>query len=234
MIVEPVDWDYIYKVPTLSDIEKVMFSAVGKTNCSNLCLSGGIDSSLTLHILSQLHHPVICFTIASSPEHPDLHYAKVVASKYQATHLVYIPTTEEIESNRLDGDVQGDVAVRLLYQFIAKYTDEVISTDCIDELDCGYYAHAKEPTDEVFRRLIYELEANHLKPLDKNSGKVKVHLPYASREVVNTFLRLPIAGKVSGDNRKSHVTSIASKYLPDEIIKRRKYGFCSALEPVKL
>ena len=234
MIISPENWDYIYTVPTLNEIEQVLFNAVARTNCNNLCLSGGVDSSLTLHFMAQIYPSIRCFTIASSLEHPDVYYSKIIAEKYKAEHLIYIPAKAEIEGSKIEGDLQGDVAVRMLYKFISKYTDEVIATDCIDELDCGYYPHQKEPTDEVFRRFISELEEYHLKPLNKNSGNIKVYLPYATKEVVLTFLRIPIAEKVNDRVRKSHITAIASKYLPTEIVERRKYGFSSALEPVKL
>jgi len=148
--------------------------------------------------------------------------------------MVYIPIDKEIESSKLDGDLQGDVGVRLLFKYISKYTDKVITTDCIDELDCGYYPHQKEPSDETFRRFILDLEEKHLKPLDRNSGGVKVFLPYATEGVINTFLRIPISEKVNKDIRKSHVMAIASKYLPPEIIERRKYGFNNALENIKI
>lgn len=228
MIVSPEKWDYIYTTPTLDEIEQVLFNAVAHTGCSNLCLSGGVDSSLTLHFMAQLYPSITCFTIASSLKHPDVFHSKIIAEKYKAKHLIYIPTKTDIESNKVDGDYQGDVAVKLLYQFISKYTNEVIATDCIDELDCGYYPHQKEPNDEVFRRFISELEEYHLKPLNKNSGDIKVHLPYADKEVIHTFLRIPIAQKVNESIRKSHVMAIALKYIPTEIIERRKYGFCDA------
>lgn len=230
MIAHPKNWDYIYELPTLDKIESTMFDAVKATGCPNLCLSGGVDSSLTLHFMTQVFPLIKCFTIASSMNHPDVYYSKVVVEKYGVEHLIYIPTKAEIEASKTDGDLTGDVAVRLLYQFIAKHTDRVIAADCIDELDCGYYPHQKEPTDYTFRKFILELEELHLKPLDKNSGTVRVYLPYATPEVIHTFLRIPISEKVSSSKRKSHIMRIASKYLPEDIILRRKYGFCSALE----
>ncbi len=232
MIVHPENWDYIYKLPTLDEIESVMSNAIRETGCPNLCLSGGVDSSLTLHFMAQVFSSIKCFTIAGSMSHPDVYYSKIVAEEYGVEHLVCIPTKDEIETNKVDGDLDGDVAVRLLHQFIAKHTDKVISADCIDELDCGYYTHQKEPTDYTFRKLLAELRSSHLEPLNRNSGSVQVYLPYATPEVVNMFLRIPVSEKVNSSTRKHHIMHIASKYLPEDIILRRKYGLCSALEGV--
>jgi len=234
MIVYPKNYDYVYHIPTLDEIEEVMYEAVKKTGCSNLCLSGGIDSSLTLHFMSKVFPSVRCFTIAQSDKHPDYYYSKIAAAKYGATHLIFIPARKEIEEASLLGDLPGDVAVRLLFKKISQFTDNVIVTDCIDELDCGYYSHQASQTDKHFRLKIAELEKLHLEPLNRNSGKVKVFVPYASPEVVQTFLRIPLSDKVTSQKRKIHVAKIASKYIPLEIIERRKFGFCAALDEVRI
>jgi asparagine synthetase B (glutamine-hydrolysing) len=229
MIKSPKNWSYVYSKPTLDELESIMFNAVRDTKCPNLCLSGGVDSSLTLHFMAQVFPSIKCFTIAGSPNHPDVYYSKMIAEKYGVQHFIYIPTINVVKEAQVDGDLEGDVAVRLLYQFIAQYVDRTIATDCIDELDCGYYKHQSSPTDEVFRKFIAELEESHLKPLDKNSGLVGVYLPYATPEVIHAFLRLSIVDKLKF-GRKGQITQIALKYLPEDIILRRKYGFCSALE----
>ncbi len=226
MIVYPKDWSYIYHIPTLDEIESVMRSAVKNTKCPNLCLSGGVDSSLTLHFMSQIYTNINCFTIASCDSHPDIVYSKMMSNKYGVKHFICIPSSEEILLATKDNDLDGDVAVRLLFRFISNYVDSVIVTDCIDELACGYYDHQRNPDDKTFRFFIKELEHQHLIPLDKNSGNVEVYVPYATESVVNTFLRIPIIDKAL--DRKAHVKSIALKYIPDDIVNRWKYGFCDA------
>jgi len=226
MIVYPEDWDYIYHIPTLDEIEGVLFSAVKDTKCCNLCLSDGVDSSLTLHFMSQIYDNIKCFTIAHTENHPDVFYSRMMTEKYGIDHFVYIPSDNDIKLATKQNDLDGDVAVRLLFKFISNEVESAIVTDCIDELDCGYYVHQSNPDDNTFRRIIKELEDNHLRPLDINSGNVRVYVPYATKDVVNTFLRIPVVDKTIG--RKFHIRAIANKYIPLEIIDRWKYGFCDA------
>jgi len=230
LIVNPKNWGYICEVPTIKEIEETMREAVANTNCPNLCLSGGVDSSLTLHFMSSIFPKVNCFTIAQSENHPDYYYSKLIASKYKTNHFLLVPNKHDIKAEMKKEDAPGDVAVRLLFKFIGNYTNSVITTDCIDELACGYYRHEEFPTDETFRELLSELEKSHLEPLHKNSGDVAVHVPYATQKIIHLFLRIPLKDKI----RKRHIMSIASKYIPEEIVNRRKYGFCAALDNIEV
>jgi len=233
LIVHPVNWDYVYKIPDLEEIESVMFNAVKETNCPNLFLSGGVDSSLALHFLSQCFPLVKCFTLAKTKNHPDYYYATMIASKYPTEHHVYIPSEREITDESQDGDFDGDVGVRLLSKFTLKHVDSVLVTDCIDELDCGYYPHQSELTDENYRKFLKELEKFHLKPLNRNTGNLKIYAPYASKNVIDTFMRIPLADKVNSLERKRHVMALGMKYLPEALVYRRKYGFSSCLKDIK-
>ena len=233
VIASPPNWANIYHIPTLDEIESVLIEAIKDTGCPNLCLSGGVDSSLTLYYMTKLFPDVACFTIAYSKEHPDYRYAKIAVEHCKANHFTYIPTKDEIDAEAKARDLPGDAAVRLLFKFVKHYTNEVIVTDCIDELCCGYYEHQKHPTDKTYRKFIKELEHKHLNPLNENSGSVQVHVPYASKEVVDTLMRVPLDDKVSKMQRKIPIMQLASRYLPKEIIERWKRGFCSALEDIK-
>lgn len=229
MIAYPKEWDYICSTPTLGEIEKVLTEAVAKTDCPNLCLSGGVDSSLTLHFMSKLFKNIKCFTIGVSKRHPDVYYSKLIAAQYGVQHFVYVPTAKEIQRASNKEDLDGDVAVRLLYSFISQHVKSVIATDCIDELACGYYGHQKNPTDGTFRDYLRELKDEHLLPLNHNSNTVKVFLPYATKKVIDLFLRIPLNDKVNKTGRKQHIMMLADKYLPASISNRWKYGFCDAL-----
>uniref|UniRef100_A0A6M3Y0N1 Putative asparagine synthase n=1 Tax=viral metagenome TaxID=1070528 RepID=A0A6M3Y0N1_9ZZZZ len=233
MIVEPKKYDYIYTVPSLEKIEKVMFNAVKNTGCSNLFLSGGVDSSLALHFLSQCYPLVKCFTLAKSIDHPDYFFASMIAKKYAAEHHIYIPEEGEIENERKDDDLDGDAGIRLLSKYTLNYVDSVVVTDGIDELDCGYYPHQDKPDDKTFRKFITDLEELHLKPLDRNTGTLKIYAPYLTKNVVDIFMKLSMDSKVDSITRKKHIMSIGIKYLPEELVYRRKYGFCSALKDIK-
>ena len=69
------------------------------------------------------------------------------------------------------------------------------------------------------------MQQRHLKPLDKNSGRVKVYLPYLSDAVTRLFWQIPLADKVDKVHRKRIMLLLAKGKLPEEIINRRKYGF---------
>ncbi|HET7149315.1 MAG TPA: asparagine synthase-related protein [Candidatus Nitrosopolaris sp.] len=59
-----------------------MRKSVERNHCDALLLSGGLDSSILAHIL----RPKQTFTVAWNNQAPDLHYARMVAHKYNTRH----------------------------------------------------------------------------------------------------------------------------------------------------
>ena len=126
--------------------------------------------------------------------------------------------------------LSGGIDSALLLHFMGEvFEGGIIVGDGIDELMCGYYPHAKEPTEQVYQLYLRRLVVDHLKPLDRNSSGVRVHLPYLDSKVVALCHRIPTYRKVSVGARKRLMFLMAERAgLPQGLIHRRKYGFCDA------
>ncbi|GAJ13613.1 unnamed protein product, partial [marine sediment metagenome] len=99
----------------------------------------------------------------------------------------------------------------------------------IDEFTCGYYMHQQNPDEKTYYRYIRQLRDEHLKPLDDNSGNVRVLLPFLDNKLLGLLAQIPIAEKVDRRRRKEIMVRMAENKVPDVVIDRWKYGFCDAL-----
>jgi len=226
MIIYPKNWKKIGAAISTADIEGRLIEVLREIYCNHLSFSGGVDSSLLLYYLCQIFHRVEIFTMGTSEAHPDVKFAKDVIEQYKRKffhvsfeHHIYCPRNEEIE----------DSIYGMFYKFVSQHTDRIITGDVIDEYTCGYYAHMANPTEEVYYDHIRRLQKNHLVPLNENSDKVGVCLPYADEKVIAMLSQIPLKDKVDYRNRKKVVIEMARGKVPDEVILRRKYGFCDAL-----
>lgn len=236
MITYPLYWQRIGQPVRPSDIEHQIILTLQELKCNNIAFSGGVDSTYILFHLQNIYKQVNAFTVGFSESHPDVVSARSVASTFKGiTHHVYIPSADDIKQAQRPKDLGGDVAVRLLFRFVAsKGIDRIICCDGIDEYACGYYAHQEVPTEETYYRFIRELLPLHLHPLNKNSGKVDVLLPYLDPKLVSLLSQMPMSDKVDHSSRKKIIYQLAEGKVPDSVISRRKYGFCAALENIEL
>ncbi len=214
---------------SIKEIESTIIKILQEIDCNCLALSGGIDSSLLLYFLSRIHPKVHVFTIGDDVSHPDVVYSKLVAKQFaNVDHKIYIPTREETQSVK-DKEFSGDDAVKLFYRFVRKYTDRIIAGDGIDEFMAGYYRHQRDPSERMYFSFVRALQKEQLRPLDRNSGKIKVCLPYIDERLLTLLHQIPLSDKVDSDCRKKVMVRMAEGKLPESVIVRRKYGFCSSI-----
>jgi len=229
MIEFPLWWHRVGRKITIDDIDRGILNALSMIDCNNLALSGGLDSSLILWYLAVLceREEINCYVIAKNTEHPDYIHANLIANRFRAATLhTYIP--DDIPPVQ-DG-FPGDEIVKAFYDNLAKLgVSEIISCDGIDEYMCGYYAHQKDPSEEMYFDYVQRLQEEHLAPLDRNSGDIKVYLPYLDPELVSLLSQIPISEKVDSVCRKKMMVKLAEGKILKEVIERRKYGFCDAL-----
>ena len=228
MIYYPKNWKKIGAPITAANIEKRLVEVLREIYCSSLSFSGGVDSSLLLYYMCKIFdcRRIDIFTMGISEDHPDVMFAKSVVEQYKRkfpwadfNHYIYYPQGEEIK----------DTIYGLFYKFVREHTDSIIAGDVIDEYMCGYYPHMKQPTEKVYYEFIRRLQEDHLIPLNKASGDVKVYLPYADEKIVALLSQIPLEDKVDSETRKKVMIEMAKGKVPDEAIFRRKYGFCDAL-----
>jgi len=212
-----------------------------------LCLSGGLDSSLSLAILVELYGAkrITTYTIGSHSDHPDIRYAKMAAKHFGVSHAVYIPRQNEIERAKVElaqipGEIvsEGNAGVLLLYQFINYCgTTDVLSHDGIDELLGGYWAHRAHEEDPELQHQAFDMEWRrladvHLLPLERKAGicGVRVVFPYLQEYVIEYIRRIPLCDRTSKAESKMPLRALARQLnVPEPIITRQKVGFCSAL-----
>lgn len=240
-------------------IEAIRASTIKCAKCNHgivvTALSGGLDSSFCLAVIRKQFgkhfFPIHTFTIASSPEHPDAAYARFIADHFKTAHHTYFPgekdlqmaTSVRAEIPRLFSGETSPISGLGPY-FLFKYMREdmpaevtsVITHDGIDELLGGYWPHRQRQTPqeqlEVFQKFWKELPENHLIPLAQKAEFFGVTpiFPYLQKSVVRYIAGIPLSERTSHDVSKIPLREIAKKYLPPEIIQRRKIGFCDALK----
>jgi len=236
MITYPGEWnvDYEKVVSKISEsqtsywgkVYNYIVQAVKSIDISNLAYSGGIDSTIMLHIMSQYinqttKETIKTFTIASREDHPDIIFARQGAEYYHTDH------TEYIVPELINGS--GDDAVKHFFKSLP--VESIICCDGIDELMCGYYDHLNQP-EEKYKYYLSRLTLDHLIPLDENSFDVKVYLPYLYHQLVKYLASVHVRYKInqSTKTRKIMMVELASRLgVPKDIINRNKYGFCDAL-----
>ncbi len=236
MIVFPENWKEVGVAIAIADIEDRLIRVLKEINCNVLSLSGGVDSSLLLYYMCKIFGHIKVFTAGLSKDHPDVIFAKSAVGYCERVfpyvsfyHQFYYPTPDEVKDTGGKKGFLGDKTVQTFYRFVAKYTDRIIAGDTIDEYMCGYYDHMLEPTEEMYYKYIRQLHENHLVPLNENSGEVKVYLPYADEKIIAMLSQIPLKDKVDLKNRKKVLMKLAKGKVLDDIIERRKYGFCDVL-----
>ncbi|MEK7598711.1 MAG: asparagine synthase C-terminal domain-containing protein [Patescibacteria group bacterium] len=209
-------------------------------------LSGGLDSSFCLAKIRETCGEkimIFTFTIGGNESHPDVKHARIISKMFKTIHVEIIPKQEHlIEAETILKKTQpsvthGDIAVFLAYQKIASHDFRIaISHDGIDELLGGYWDHRKALTMKEKKAAFVDrwarLSNEHLLPLEASARHfdIGVALPYLQREVVRYISRIPLNKRTSKEESKIPLREIARKYLPIEIIERKKMGFCSALD----
>uniref|UniRef100_A0A6H2A2H0 Putative asparagine synthase n=1 Tax=viral metagenome TaxID=1070528 RepID=A0A6H2A2H0_9ZZZZ len=173
---------------------------------------------------------IYCYNIACSTNHPDYIYSELAARYFNVDLIHWIPNQRKMKKRR--EDYPGDEIVREFYRWV--YFDrkvyEIIACDGVDEFNCGYYAHMKNPTEETYYDFIRKLQKEQLIPLYKNSGKVRVFLPYISNEIILLWAQIPLSEKIDTTNRKKIICELSKRNnVPKEIIERHKYGFVDAM-----
>ena len=211
-------------------------------------LSGGLDSSFCLAIIRQFFPRMVIntYTVGGNENHPDIQFARTIAKLFGTFHLELIPTEEEKRfwtydfrnafPNDADEPASGDVAVFNLYSRMAyDGAKAVITHDGIDELLGGYWPHRGTTgveQESSFRVSWMKLAPEHLKPLQRDADHFGIQLffPYLQLPVVKYIASIPINQRTSRAESKIPLRNIAQKYLPPEIIKREKKGFCDGLK----
>lgn len=221
MIVYPSDWRHVGEPIQLGQIEETLKQIVSEIPSDSLSFSGGLDSSLLLYFMLEAGKTPRVFTITCSDNHPDVHYSMLVVDYFKKKYGVNITGFWRVANG-----VKGDDLVKVFYSNgLSQHTNSIIVGDGIDEFMAGYYAHQRNPVEDVYYDYLRRLQTEHLAPLHDNSGSIKVYLPYIDTRLTSLLSLIPLADKVDRSNRKKVMVELAKGKVPDEVIGRRKYGF---------
>jgi asparagine synthase (glutamine-hydrolysing) len=201
-------------------------------------LSGGLDSTLTLLHVREMHPDCVAFTIGTS-DSEDVSYARRVARDLGVPHEVIELTPGEIrlqdirEAIRMSelteyGDVINAVISRPLFARVrSQGVKVVLCGDGSDELFGGYDMY-KQPDpglrQRIFQHKLHNLGRTELQRVDRTSmGQgVEARVPFLDLALVRLAMRLPIGLKLRDGQEKWILRHAFADILPGYVRERPK------------
>jgi asparagine synthase (glutamine-hydrolysing) len=201
-------------------------------------LSGGLDSSVTLLTVRELHPDCVAFTIGA-PGSPDLDHARRLTAELGVPHEVlelrpreigYDQIREAVRIGELTeyGDIINAVVSVPLFRAVHERGVKVVLTgDGSDELFGGYpMYHAVSPARarKLFLHKLANLGRTELQRVDRASmgSGVEARVPFLDPAVVELALRLPLDLKLRDGQEKWIVRRAFADVLPEYIRTRPK------------
>ncbi len=201
-------------------------------------LSGGVDSSLVLLHVREMHPDCIAFTVGA-PGSKDLAYARRLTAELGVRHEVIELHPGDIRLADIRAAIRmselteyGDiinavVSVPLFRRIHALGVKVVLGGDGSDELFGGYpmyYRMGPEEARRLFLHKIRNLCRTELQRLDRTSmGQgSEIRVPFLDLSLVELAMRLPIELKLRDGQEKWIVREAFADLLPGYIRRRPK------------
>jgi asparagine synthase (glutamine-hydrolysing) len=201
-------------------------------------LSGGLDSTLTLLHVREMHPKCVAFTIGT-PGSDDVSYARRVARELGVDHEVIELTPGDIrlsdirEAIRLSelteyGDVINAVVSRPLFARVHRCGVKVVLCgDGSDELFGGYEMYRQPDLalrQRLFQHKLHNLGRTELQRVDRTSmgQSVETRVPFLDLALVRLAMRLPIEMKLRDGQDKWILRHAFADILPDYVRRRPK------------
>ncbi|MEH1056756.1 asparagine synthase-related protein [Micromonospora sp. CPCC 206171] len=201
-------------------------------------LSGGLDSSLAMLHVRELHPDCVAITVGV-PDSPDVAYARRLAADLGVPHEVVQLRPRDIrladvrEAIRISelteyGDIINAVVSVPIFRRLHEMGIKVVLTgDGSDELFGGYpMYHRAGPgrARRLFLHRIRNLCRTELQRVDRASmgHGVEARVPFLDLSVVELAMRLPLALKMRDGQEKWIVRRAFADVLPDYIRRRPK------------
>jgi asparagine synthase (glutamine-hydrolysing) len=201
-------------------------------------LSGGLDSSLTLLHVREMHPDCVALTIGS-PRSPDLGYARRLTAELGVPHEVIELRPRDIrlddvrEAIRIGelteyGDIINAAVSVPLFRRVHELGIKIVLTgDGSDELFGGYEMYQRtrpEAARELFLHKIRNLCRTELQRVDRTSMAhgVEARVPFLDLALVELAMRLPLDLKVRAGQEKWILREAFADLLPGYIRQRPK------------
>lgn len=233
-----------------SALQMSLFDAVRKRTMSDkpigALLSGGLDSSVIVAILTQLLPNRLHTFSVGLPDSPDLKYARMVSDHCGTIHHELVITKQEyldaipavirdIESHDVT-TVRASVGNWLIGKYIRERTDikVVFNGDGSDEVGGGYKYFQRAPSDAEFeqecRRLLKDIHLFDVLRSDRciASHGLEPRTPYLDKQFVATWLSIPSEYRRKKPE-KGMLRLAFNPFLPKEIVWRPKEAFSDGM-----
>jgi asparagine synthase (glutamine-hydrolysing) len=201
-------------------------------------LSGGLDSSLTLLHVHQMHPDCVAFTVGA-PDSEDLRYARRLTAELGVPHevielrprdvrLADIRTAIRMGELTEYGDTINAVASVPLFRRVHELGVKVVLTgDGSDELFGGYPMYHDVGADQARRLFLHKIRnlcRTELQRVDRTSmGQgVEARVPFLDPSLVELAMRMPLRLKMRDGQEKWIVREAFADILPDYIRQRPK------------
>ena len=218
-------------VSSLADTEKrleeILRSTIRDTMVSDVpigaFLSGGIDSSIVVAMMSEFsHRPVKTFSVGFDEEsYSELPYARLVAKRFATDHheILLQPRADELITSLADcfDEPFADnsaLAVYAVSRLAAAHVKVVLSGDGGDEVFGGYYTYQADKLASAYRRLPRFLGTSILSPVIQG-------LPTSFRK---TSLDFKLKRFVSGASNQPLLAHYSWKAYLNEEVKAEMYA----------
>jgi asparagine synthase (glutamine-hydrolysing) len=201
-------------------------------------LSGGLDSSIVLTQVAEMHPDCVALTIGA-PGSDDLLYARRLCRELGVTHEVITVRPGDLhagdvrEAIRLSelteyGDIINAVVSVPLFARARQLGVKVVLTgDGSDELFGGYamYSHSDgDASRRLFQHMIANLHRTELQRVDRVSmgNGVEARVPYLDPALIELAMRIPVGLKIRAGQEKWIMRQAFADALPDYILRRPK------------
>lgn len=201
-------------------------------------LSGGLDSTLTLLHVREMHPRCVAFTIGT-PGSDDVSYARRVTRELGVDHEIIELAPRDIrlshirEAIRLSelteyGDVINAVVSRPLFARVHSCGVKVVLCgDGSDELFGGYEMYRQPDLalrQRLFQHKLRNLGRTELQRVDRTSmgQSVETRVPFLDLALVRLAMRLPIELKLRDGQDKWILRHAFADILPDYVRQRPK------------
>ena len=201
-------------------------------------LSGGLDSSLTLIKVRELHPDCVAFTIGTEGSE-DLAYARRLTGELGVEHVVVTVRPRELgrhqvrEAIRVSelteyGDIINAVVSQRLFAQVRRAGVKVVLTgDGSDELFGGYDMYRRIPAEDARRLFLHKiryLSHTELQRVDRTSmgNGVEARVPFLDLDMLELAMRIPRELKIRDGYEKWIVRHAFADILPEYVAARHK------------
>ncbi len=230
---------HIRKKSAIKDCKRFMEDAVRKQVATDLpvavIFSGGLDSTIILHLAEKFHSDVTAFSIGTQ-DSEDLEFARRFCRERDITHVVNDFYNAQIDRNIrsaiFDGeffepvDISDMLSMALVYSAVRANGFKVaLSGDGSDEIFAGYdlFQQVNDPYALSTYR-VNNLYRTDLQRTDRSSmvNSIECRVPFLDRALVEFALSLPFDLKVRNGVEKHVLREAFRSEIPGYMLDRPK------------